>query len=73
MKSDSCRVKLFVYLLEEGTDVGRPTEAVSVGDGLFKFFQHRSMTRKTRFGNFLQVQLCDAKNVEMTQASTSLR
>jgi hypothetical protein len=36
MKSDSCRVKLFVYLLEEGTDVWRPTEAVSVGDGLFK-------------------------------------
>jgi hypothetical protein len=28
MKSDSCRVKLFVYLLEEGTDVWRPTEAV---------------------------------------------
>jgi hypothetical protein len=36
MKSDSCRVKLFVYLLEEGTDVWRPTEAVPIGDGLFK-------------------------------------
>jgi len=36
MKPDSIRVKLFVYLLAEGTDVWRPTEAVSVGDGLFK-------------------------------------
>jgi hypothetical protein len=36
MKSNSCRVKLFVYLLEEGTDVWRPTEAVPIGDGLFK-------------------------------------
>jgi len=36
MKSNSCRVKLFVYLLQEGTDVWRPTEAVPIGDGLFK-------------------------------------
>ena len=36
MKSDSNRVKLFIYLLEEGTDVWRPTQAVAIGDGLFK-------------------------------------
>ncbi len=36
MKSDSNRVKLFIYLLAERTDVWRPTEAVCVGDGLFK-------------------------------------
>jgi hypothetical protein len=36
MKSDGSRVKFFVYLLEEGTDVWRPTEAVPIGDGLFK-------------------------------------
>ena len=36
MKSDGSRVKIFVYLLEEGTDAWRPTEAVSIGDGLFK-------------------------------------
>jgi hypothetical protein len=36
MKPDVIRVKIFVYLLEEGTDVWRPTEAVPIGDGLFK-------------------------------------
>jgi hypothetical protein len=36
MKSDGSRVKIFVYLLEEGTDAWRPTEAVSIGDGSFK-------------------------------------
>ena len=36
MKSDGSRVKIFVYLLQEGTDARRPTEAVSTGDGLFK-------------------------------------
>jgi len=36
MKSDCNRVKLFVYLLEEGMDVWRPTETVAIGDGLFK-------------------------------------
>jgi hypothetical protein len=36
MKPDGNRVKLFVYLLAEGTDVWRPTEAVPIGDGLFK-------------------------------------
>jgi hypothetical protein len=36
MESDGSRVKNFVYLLEEGTDARRPTEAVSIGDGLFK-------------------------------------
>jgi hypothetical protein len=36
MKSDGSRVKIFVYLLEEGADAWRPTEAESIGDGLFK-------------------------------------
>jgi len=36
MNLDGRRVKIFVYLLEEGTDVWRPTDAVSIGDGLFK-------------------------------------
>jgi hypothetical protein len=36
MNLDGCRVKIFVYLLGEGTDVWRPTDAVSIGDGLFK-------------------------------------
>ena len=36
MKPDGNRVKLFVSLLAEGADVWRPTEAVPIGDGLFK-------------------------------------
>ena len=36
MNLDGRRVKIFVYLLGEGTDVWRPTDAVSIGDGLFK-------------------------------------
>jgi hypothetical protein len=35
MKSDSNRVKLFLYLLEEGTDVWRPTQAGSGNWGWF--------------------------------------
>ena len=73
MKPDGNRVKLFVYLLAEGADVWRPTEAVPIGDGLFKFFQHRTMTRKTRFGNFLQAQLSDARHVKIIQVSISSR
>jgi hypothetical protein len=29
-------VKVYVRLLEEGTDVSRPTEALDLGSGLFK-------------------------------------
>jgi hypothetical protein len=36
MNLDGRRVKIFVYLLEEGTHVRHPTEAVSIGNGLFK-------------------------------------
>lgn len=30
------KVKIFVRLLDEGTEVSRPTEAISLGHGLFK-------------------------------------
>jgi hypothetical protein len=34
--SDTERVKVFVRLLSEGTEVSRPTEAISLGNGVFK-------------------------------------
>jgi hypothetical protein len=34
--SDTKRVKVFVRLLNEGTEVSRPTEAISLGNGLFR-------------------------------------
>jgi len=30
------KVKVFVRLLDEGTEVSRPTEAINLGNGLFK-------------------------------------
>jgi hypothetical protein len=36
MDSTSNRVKLFVHLLDEGTTVSRPTEALAIGEGLFR-------------------------------------
>jgi hypothetical protein len=35
-ESNAKRVKLFVRLLNEGTEVSRPTEALHLGNGLFK-------------------------------------
>jgi hypothetical protein len=29
-------IKIYVRLLDEGTEVSRPTEAVALGDGLYK-------------------------------------
>jgi hypothetical protein len=34
--SSTERVKIFVRLLDEGTEASRPTEAISLGHGLFK-------------------------------------
>ncbi len=36
MDSDTEKVKIYVRLLNEGTDVSRPTEALNLGGGLFK-------------------------------------
>ena len=34
--SKAKRVNLFVRLMNEGTEVSRPTEAINLGNGLFK-------------------------------------
>lgn len=34
--SDTKTTRVFVRLLDEGTDVSRPVEALALGDGLFK-------------------------------------
>jgi hypothetical protein len=34
--SNTSKVKIFVRLLDEGTDVSRPTDALDLGNGLFK-------------------------------------
>ena len=33
------RVKIYVQLLEEGTPTARPTEALALGDGVYKILQ----------------------------------
>ena len=35
----SSKIRLFVRLLGEGTDVSRPTDALDLGNGLFKLLQ----------------------------------
>jgi hypothetical protein len=34
--SNTKKMKVFVRLLQEGTEVSRPTEAISMGDGRYK-------------------------------------
>jgi hypothetical protein len=34
--SNTNKIRVFVRLLEEGTEVSRPTEALELGNGLFK-------------------------------------
>lgn len=36
LDSSTKQVKLFVRLMNEGTDVSRPTDALDLGNGLFK-------------------------------------
>jgi hypothetical protein len=36
MDSSTNKIKLFVRLLDEGTEVSRPTEALELGNGLFR-------------------------------------
>ena len=36
MASDTSGRKIYIRLLDEGTDVSRPTEAVDIGGGLFR-------------------------------------
>jgi hypothetical protein len=36
MASNTSRVRIYVRLLDEGTEVGRPTEGLDLGGGFFK-------------------------------------
>jgi hypothetical protein len=36
MDSNTNKVKMYIRLLDEGTEVCRPTEALDLGNGLFK-------------------------------------
>ena len=36
MASDTDKVKIYVRLLDEGTEVSRPTDAVDIGNGLYR-------------------------------------
>ena len=58
------RVKIYVPLLNEGTDVSRPTEAIDLGDGLFEILPSEHYDPEDESWEFPPGSVVRAKQIE---------
>lgn len=50
--------EIYIRLLHEGTECSRPTQALDLGNGLFKVLPISNYDAEDGFGSFLRIQSC---------------
>jgi len=63
------KVKIYVRLIDEGTEVSRPTEALDLGNGLLELLATPDYDSEDETWEFSPGQLCDTRSVKAAQAN----